>query len=358
MNIQKAIKLKRPLIYALCIIALLLLVSLSIYLFIFKRIVWRPIYDSETTKYIHQNSYKISEGRYISTGYIYEIVPVYDNIIIGTIPYENEVKLVFNKNQLGKINSISYEDTDYGKGASVFYDFMIKEDKGDLLKILKCTFGNKEECTMHVSVTKVYIYPNDYPFPTLSEKESDEFMMFNIDKYTVKDTKDRPDVLKCNDYMSQYISSRDSDLLTKIKDLKCGNHPQDILYANIVGSSDPFYQYVKEVSCSDYKEFKEKEMTAIFTPTVVRILSSMCNMSYDGTLNEEEYIDNVLYVPTNILYLLNNKDIPEYNERMKNIKKDLSVKIFTTFPSPSCSILDSCSLDLINLGAMVFNESK
>lgn len=350
---------KSTLIYVVISLIILLIASLSLlYFFTVRDTEWEYSYETDTVKYIYENMYEVPNNRYVWTAYVYEVVPLGDNIVIGTFPYVNEVKLIFNKDKIDGHESLSYIETEFGNLSSVFFSIQLKEDKGNIFEVFKCAINEESRCTIQVSLLKTDMYQNEYPYPTLSEQESRDFALYNIMKYEKEDIEEKSIELRCNDYMSEYIISKDRNTLEKIKSLNCTNYPINILYANMVGEEDPFYKYIKEKECPYYLKFKEKDIEKVLTSTTASILTSMCGVTYKGLSNDKEYVeDDIQLIGRNILFTLSDKEIPEYNERINNVKEILTREIFTSFPSPMCSIERFCSIELINLSMIVFNEN-
>lgn len=351
---NKNTKVKKFLLYTILILLTFLILGILLtYFFLFKKIEWKYSYENDTVKYLYENMYKISKNHYVGTGYIYEIVEMGDNFIIGTLPYENEMKLVLEKDKIGKRESFEYVGTKFGTISSIFFDIKLVQDRGDIFKILKCTFGDKEKCTASISLSQIDMYQNEYPYSTLSIKESNNFVLYNIERYEKKEKEIEATELRCNDSMSEYIISKDKKILEEIQDLDCENYPNNILYANLLNDKDPLYGYIKNGICTSSIISNSKD---IFTPFVGKLIASMCNIEFTGVSEDSDYKDGEQFFPRNILFLLNQKDSKDYENKLIQTKKEIAEKWFTTFLSPYCTIDNKCSIELINLSKIILNE--
>src|SRR5690606_31628012 len=118
-----------------------------------------------------------------------------------------------------------------------------------------------------------------------------------------------------------------------------------LLYANLVEKDDAFYKYNQNDICEQVLTFKGEEIDpltqddidATFSSTSINIFNEMCNTDFELNTNKDKYLkDNKFKTASNILYLLNNKEDIDYDQKVLEIKGSLVRELFTTFDSPSC----------------------
>ena len=351
---NKILKIFLILLSFILLISILLVVFLSL-----KKPKWEETYENDTVKYLDENMFKLSEEKLVATLWPYEILPFDEDIILGFSSFEGDVKLYIEKEKIALQEEIEFVETEYGRYAPVFLSVEIKKDKGSLLDQLKCVFGIEDICIAEVDIFNVQIYENRYPYPTLTDEQSKEFTLYNISKYERGDSKEEIVERQCLNLMSEYLVNiqERGKILNTLSELTCGDISTSLLYANLLEKDDPFYKQMEEKICKEYSQLEQIDVEIMLLPTAIPIYNEMCNVSFLVPINQEEFLDeNIFQTPRNILYLLNNRESMEYDEKIGEIKEVLTRDLFTSFDSPSCLNMYICNPELINLSKVIFDE--
>jgi len=344
----------------LIFLSFILLISISVVaLFVFKEPKWKETYANETVEYLYKNMFRLSEEKFVGTLLPYEILPFEDDVIIGFFSFQGEVKLYIEKEKIGLQEDIDFVETEYGIYAPVFLSVEIKQDRGNIENQLRCVFGEQERCIKKFDISKVEIYENRYPYPILTEEQSREFTLSNLGKYEKESNETEVEERRCLNLMSEYIINIQNRerILKEFSELTCKDLSTSLLYANLLEKEDPFYKQMEEKICKEYSQLEQIDVESIFLPTAIPIYNEMCNVNFVAPANPQEFLeDNIYQTPRNILYLLNNRESMEYDERMEEIKELLTRDLFTSFGSPYCLNMYICNPELINLSKVIFDE--
>lgn len=345
---------------SLILLSFILLIStLLVILFIFKKPKWEEVYENDTVEYLNENMFKLSEEKLIATLWAYEILPFDEDIIVGFNSPDGDVKLYLDQEKISLQEEIDFVDTEYGTYAPVFLSVEIKKDKGTILDQFKCLFGKEDKCITKIDILNVQIYENRYPYPTLTEEQSKEFALDNINKYGKDDYGIDTVERKCLNLMSEYVVNIEDreKILDKLSEITCSDISTSLLYANLVEKDDAFYTQIKERACEGITQLEQSDAEILFSPTAIRIYNEMCNTSYIVPEDRQESLDeNTYQTSRDILHLLNNRENEEYDKRIGEIKELLTSDLFTSFTSPSCFHMYICNPELINLSKVIFND--
>jgi hypothetical protein len=351
------IKTKKTLLIS---IGILLLVILSLFSFIyFKQVEWKEIYKESELQTIQEYFYEISEDKYLGTFLAYEIEDKEESIKFLVSPPSLELEISIDKGNISTQEEIETIETEYGNLYPIFLIVNTqKEDKNIIDKGI-CIFRGNDYCKRELSILDVSLHENTYPYPTLTEVESKEFALFNIEnskKYAGEyDDKE----IKCLEYMSEYLVSEDGreSLLKEISEANCNHLSSLLLYSNLLPQEDSLNKYVQEVICLGYSKLEQEDVDTLFSQKTVGIFNKMCDTQYVLSIPVEENLgEDLTMLPRELLLLLNSKEEEGNEEEMDSKRKLIMKRIFTSISSPSCSYLYICNLELINLSKVILSE--
>ncbi len=350
---------KKILIITALVLLIIVIASFLLYFFKVKNIEFKKSYTNETVKYLDSNIYKLSDTTGVSTLWVYEMEPDGDNIRMSFLTPDRDVELYIPKESISVQENVEYIENKDGRFAPLFLYVEFSNTKKDIKDQLSCIFGNSEKCVSLISISDIQIYENKYPFPTLSSKQSKEFMLFNIEKNRKYVTDPNPEDMQCTYLISSYVVNKNSEILEEITKLDCQDLSSQMLYANLLDSSDPFYKQVQEKVCPRYENLEDNEKEELFGGFPrLEIYNNMCDKNHEMSKDKIPYFEGIYPTVINILYLVNSKESPEFDLKYDEMAKLLSKDFITTFSSPLCYRRSICNSDLLNNSEIFFDLDR
>jgi hypothetical protein len=351
------IKTKKTLLISIGVLSLVILFLFSfIY---FKKVEWKEVYQESTLQTIQENFYEISEDKYVGTFLAYQIEDGEESIKFFISPPSLELEISIDKEKISTKEEIETIKTTYGNLYPTFLIINTEKEEKNIIDKGICIFRGGEYCNRDLSIDGVSLHENTYPYPTLTDDESKEFALFNIEKSKeyAEDYEDKE--IKCLEYMSEYLvneGERES-IIKDITELNCNHLSSLLLYSNLIPEGDKLNKYVEETVCLGFSKLEQEDVDILFSSKTIEIFNKMCNTQYDLSIQKEEsFSGDLTMLPRELLLLLNNTIGEDNNERIRNKRELIMEQIFTSISSPYCSYLYICNPELINLSKVILSK--
>ena len=329
-------------------------------LVLFSNPVWEYKYENESEKYLHSNLYEISKDKLVGSLWIFDISSS-ENLLYIT-PFNNTERInriEIDASKIGVLEDIEMKEIIDGSLAPIFLSIQIEIEKKNVFDKVSCLIKKGDYCSKDLSFSKIDIFNNKYPYPTLSEQESKELALFNIEAIEKSSSIISSEETICPELLSEYIymSSNELDseeILNKLKKIECTDILSLLSYIKIVEQSDSIYSHLKDELCEQIEPMDINNLNAVIRNSDIPILEEVCNLKEGLKAEEEEIKEDIFLTNQRILYILNKQGDSDFNEIKKDVINFLGVDVFTSWESPYCKNMYMCNMELINLSKVIF----